>query len=159
MTASDDATPVELLAKLAKGRRASARMVVEEETSAAPSAAPRSPHEMLDYWGWQTCNEFGFFQSAGSEESPFHPLNSTLSVDYYLQQCKDAYKLPHPFTAVPTDFTNVRDIPYPRPSAWRSDGLSGARSRTTGRARWAPRAWSCRTARWTRGTRSRWSSP
>ena len=110
-------------------------------------------------WTWQTCNEFGFFQSAGSEESPFHPLNSTLSVDYYLQQCKDAYKLPHPFTAVPTDFTNVRDIPYPRPSAWRSDRLSGARSRTTGRARWAPRAWSCRTARWTRGTRSRWSSP
>ena len=66
-------------------------------------------------WTWQTCNEFGFFQSAGSEESPFHPLNSTLSVDYYLQQCKDAYKLPHPFTAVPTDFTNVRDTPTRAP--------------------------------------------
>ena len=60
--ATAGATPVELLAKLAKGRRASARMV-EEETSAPPSAAPRSPHEMLDYWGWQTCNEFGFYQT------------------------------------------------------------------------------------------------
>ena len=79
-------------------------------------------------WTWQTCNEFGFFQSAGSEESPFHPLNSTLSVDYYLQQCKDAYKLPHPFTAVPTDFTNVRDIPY---SCTRPPGaLMASRART-----------------------------
>ena len=27
------------------------------------SAAARSPHETLDYWGYQTCTEFGFYQT------------------------------------------------------------------------------------------------
>jgi hypothetical protein len=69
-------------------------------------------------WTYQTCNEFGFFQSAGSIESPFHPLAAVLNVSYYLQLCNDAF---HPYQAgegkdestaaapdvsVPVDFTN-----------------------------------------------------
>ena len=70
-------------------------------------------------WTWQTCNEFGFFQSAGGIESPFHHLATTMGVDYYLQICQDAYKLtppptlgsesvssPAPKWSVPTGFTN-----------------------------------------------------
>jgi hypothetical protein len=67
-------------------------------------------------WTYQTCNEFGFYQTAGSEESPFHVLAAPLNVSYYLQQCADAYQ---PVTtdgsdgvrwtslpSVPVDFTN-----------------------------------------------------
>lgn len=36
------------------------------EAAAAASDAPfdeDSPHAFLDYWGWQTCTEFGFYQT------------------------------------------------------------------------------------------------
>jgi hypothetical protein len=58
-------------------------------------------------WTWQTCNEFGFFQTAGSVESPFHPLASALDLQYYRTLCQDAYGLSHAQNfSVPTGFTN-----------------------------------------------------
>jgi hypothetical protein len=70
------------------------------DNSYTKSLGPLKNHtwgESMDrQWTWQTCNEFGFFQSAGGVESPFHPLAKVLSVDYYLQICQDAYKLPPP---------------------------------------------------------------
>ncbi|MDA8639337.1 hypothetical protein N9L31_00040 [bacterium] len=45
-------------------------------------------------WTWQTCSEFGFFQSAGGVESPFHVLGDLLDVNYSLQLCEDVYGVP-----------------------------------------------------------------
>jgi hypothetical protein len=42
-------------------------------------------------WVWQTCNEFGYYQSASSADEPFSSFVH-LSLDYYLQQCKDVYE-------------------------------------------------------------------
>eukprot|EP01052_Picozoa_sp_SAG31_P017287 SAG31_NODE_1177_length_9532_cov_6.655465_2_plen_155_part_00 len=60
----------------------------------------------------QTCNEFGFFQTAGGIESPFHLLADVLNVQWYLQLCKDVYEqaggstlVGHNWT-VPADKTN-----------------------------------------------------
>ena len=52
-------TPVERLAELANGQRRA------HEESATPADAPPVSrlHATLDYWGWQTCNEFGFYQT------------------------------------------------------------------------------------------------
>ena len=62
MTGGEAASPLHRLAKLAshweKERvEAEAVKLVEEEKRAT------SPHELLDYWGYQTCTEFGFYQT------------------------------------------------------------------------------------------------
>merc|ERR1719506_72608 len=68
MTGGEAASPLHRLAKLAshweKERvEAEAVKLVEEEKRAT------SPHELVDYWGYQTCTEFGFYQTCevGSE--------------------------------------------------------------------------------------------
>ena len=48
-------------------------------------------HKMARQWTYQTCNEFGFFQTAGSSESPFYPLAHVLNVTYYLSLCRDSF--------------------------------------------------------------------
>jgi hypothetical protein len=39
-------------------------------------------------WTYQTCVEFGFFQSTDSNRQPF---GSTVPVDFYVKQCKDIF--------------------------------------------------------------------
>eukprot|EP01028_Stygiella_incarcerata_P009784 TRINITY_DN472_c0_g1_i1.p1 TRINITY_DN472_c0_g1~~TRINITY_DN472_c0_g1_i1.p1 ORF type:complete len:505 (+),score=103.36 TRINITY_DN472_c0_g1_i1:82-1515(+) len=52
-----------------------------QETSAARS------------WVFQTCTEFGFYQSASSSKQPF---SSRISLEWYVQQCQDIYKTSGP---------------------------------------------------------------
>ena len=39
-------------------------------------------------WTYQTCIEFGFFQST---DSPNHPFGQTVPADFYIDQCKDIF--------------------------------------------------------------------
>ena len=39
-------------------------------------------------WTYQTCVEFGFFQSTDSKMQPF---GETVPVEFYVQQCKDIF--------------------------------------------------------------------
>ena len=66
MVGNSSATPLELLATLSnkqlaakKAEEAAEAMVVVEDKEEDVS----SPHSFLDYWGWQTCTEFGFYQT------------------------------------------------------------------------------------------------
>jgi len=42
-------------------------------------------------WTYQTCNEFGYFQTADSENQPFHSWNATLGLDFYKSLCTAAF--------------------------------------------------------------------
>ena len=67
MAANDTKTNVERLAVLRNGgagaRAAAARAAEASAVEEEAAAAARSPHETLDYWGYQTCTEFGFYQT------------------------------------------------------------------------------------------------
>jgi len=60
-------TPLERLSTLAGGPGAAAASVDQPGGDDARAAEPPSqlghPHRVLDYWGWQTCTEFGFYQT------------------------------------------------------------------------------------------------
>eukprot|EP00026_Physarum_polycephalum_P007814 Phypoly_transcript_07882.p1 GENE.Phypoly_transcript_07882~~Phypoly_transcript_07882.p1 ORF type:complete len:357 (+),score=62.90 Phypoly_transcript_07882:459-1529(+) len=49
-----------------------------------PAAASRS-------WTWQTCVEYGYFQTGSASEQPFSPL---ISLEWFLQQCNDIFGVP-----------------------------------------------------------------
>lgn len=53
---------------------------------AAPAAA--SPHETLDYWGYQTCTEFGFYQTCEVGSGCFFTqgLDTLASSDSFCEQ-------------------------------------------------------------------------
>jgi hypothetical protein len=42
-------------------------------------------------WVWQTCNEFGFYQSTDSDTVTNSFTGSDISLDWYVQQCAQAY--------------------------------------------------------------------
>ncbi|EFA80323.1 Putative serine protease [Heterostelium album PN500] len=39
-------------------------------------------------WTWQTCTEYGYFQTS---ESPNQPFSSSITLDWFLQQCADIF--------------------------------------------------------------------
>jgi len=41
-------------------------------------------------WTYQTCNEFGYYQTTTSQKNPFAPLKY-VTLDFYLDQCKNLY--------------------------------------------------------------------
>ena len=43
-------------------------------------------------WYYQTCNEFGYFQTTTSKEQPFHALTQ-LTTDSYLRICREVYNM------------------------------------------------------------------
>jgi pimeloyl-ACP methyl ester carboxylesterase len=53
-------------------------------------------------WMWQTCTEFGFYQTAESSKQPFSPR---ISLQFNVQQCADIYGLPGMTPDV--DYTNL----------------------------------------------------
>lgn len=57
--------------------------VYRNEDQSARSASGRA-------WIWQTCTEFGYFQSTDSTAQPFSPGN-LLPVQYYIDLCTDLY--------------------------------------------------------------------
>jgi hypothetical protein len=63
-------------------------MITEMNNTNAQSdvAAARS-------WTWQTCTEYGYFQTGDSKAQPF---SSTISLPWFLKQCKDIFG--YPFT-------------------------------------------------------------
>lgn len=89
MAAAGNASGLERLATLAKlaARRNAAADAVElapppVEALKARAAAVDSPplHQQLDYWGWQTCNEFGFVNAlTGPNSAPRQPLPRLLT--------------------------------------------------------------------------------
>jgi len=42
-------------------------------------------------WTYQTCNEFGYFQTADSEATPWFGMEAYLGTDYYLELCEAAF--------------------------------------------------------------------
>jgi len=42
-------------------------------------------------WTWQTCTEYGYFQTG---DSPSQPFSNTITLDWYLKQCNDIFGSP-----------------------------------------------------------------
>jgi len=57
---------------------------MQDTDPTSPSAAGRS-------WTWQTCTEFGYFQTGEGDNQPF---SDTISLEWYLRQCNDIFGLP-----------------------------------------------------------------
>ena len=60
-----------------------------------PTSAGRS-------WTWQTCTEFGYYQTGESARQPF---SSKISLDWFVQQCADIFGVPGLTPAI--DATNA----------------------------------------------------
>jgi len=52
---------------------------------------PSNPFAASRTWTWQTCIEFGYFQTGSSSNQPF---SSMISLEWFLQQCNDIFGLP-----------------------------------------------------------------
>jgi len=42
-------------------------------------------------WTWQTCTEYGYFQTGDASDQPF---SNTITLEYFLQQCNDIFGFP-----------------------------------------------------------------
>jgi len=62
----------------------------------APGAAGRS-------WTYQTCVEYGYYQTVESSTVPFSKL---INLDYFLGMCKDVYGIDKDHPAISVDYTN-----------------------------------------------------
>eukprot|EP01127_Copromyxa_protea_P001793 TRINITY_DN11708_c0_g1_i1.p1 TRINITY_DN11708_c0_g1~~TRINITY_DN11708_c0_g1_i1.p1 ORF type:complete len:477 (-),score=110.62 TRINITY_DN11708_c0_g1_i1:102-1532(-) len=49
---------------------------------------PKSPDAAGRTWTWQTCNEFGFYQTGEFHTQPF---SSQISLDYFIKMCQEAF--------------------------------------------------------------------
>jgi hypothetical protein len=63
----------------------------------APTAAGRS-------WTYQTCVEYGYYQTVESGDVPFSKL---INLDYFLGMCKDVYGVDTKSPALSVDYTNA----------------------------------------------------
>jgi len=63
----------------------------------APSAAGRS-------WTYQTCTEYGYYQTVESSSVPFSKL---INLDYFLGMCKDVYGIDKSHPKASVDYTNM----------------------------------------------------
>jgi len=62
----------------------------------APSASGRS-------WMYQTCVEYGYYQTVESSDVPFSKL---INLEYFLGMCKDVYGIDKNHPAISVDYTN-----------------------------------------------------
>ena len=94
------------LARLAGG----GSLYLGEETRTAPDASTApvaaTAHEQLDYWGWQTCTEFGFYQTCEIGSICFYTqgLNLLPDMDDF---CKVDYGIAQEQIARSIDATNA----------------------------------------------------
>jgi len=51
----------------------------------------KDPNNNMRPWTYQTCNEFGYFQTASSKENPFVNWEKWLDLQFYFDICKEAY--------------------------------------------------------------------
>jgi hypothetical protein len=49
---------------------------------------PKNPNAAGRAWTWQTCNEFGYFQTGSGSNIPFSKL---ITLDYYTSLCLDVF--------------------------------------------------------------------
>lgn len=49
---------------------------------------PKNPNAAGRAWTWQTCNEFGYFQTGSGSNIPFSRL---ITLDYYMAMCRDVF--------------------------------------------------------------------
>lgn len=47
-----------------------------------------TPYSDARSWTWQTCSQFGYFQST---DSPYQPFGNGIPVQYYIQMCNDVF--------------------------------------------------------------------
>ena len=102
MAGPESKTPLERLSTLAggPGRRRALRTVEEAETeeaqrrveqpavdSARGAERPTSPHATYDYWGYQTCTEFGFYQTCEVGSNCFF-TQGLMTLDQFTPMCK-----------------------------------------------------------------------
>ena len=68
-------TDVQRLAHLARGQDVGEDARAARRRARAVDGSASSPHEVLDYWGWQTCTEFGFYQTYTTAQRPSPPAH------------------------------------------------------------------------------------
>lgn len=55
------------------------------------AAIQKDPSNNMRPWTYQTCNEFGYYQTADSPTQPFHPWASSLDMDFYRALCYEGF--------------------------------------------------------------------
>jgi hypothetical protein len=80
---SDNVASLAAVAKASPASAAALSSARPAERSASCDASPRTrgAHEELDYWGWQTCTEFGFYQTCDLGSNCFYTQGLNLLPD------------------------------------------------------------------------------
>eukprot|EP01132_Coremiostelium_polycephalum_P010268 gene10268-12595_t len=75
---------------------------MQDTSIGGPNSASRS-------WFWQTCTEYGYYQTG---DSPNQPFSSSITLEYFLQQCEDIFGYPNltPNTQWILDLYGGKDI-------------------------------------------------
>lgn len=65
--------------------------VAWNSTIAYMTATAKDPTNNMRPWVYQTCNEFGYFQTADSKNQPFYAFKEWLGVSYYEKICRASF--------------------------------------------------------------------
>jgi len=64
---------------------------------------PTNPNAAGRSWTYQTCGEYGYYQTVESDDVPF---SKRITLDYFLGMCKDVYGIDPSSPAKSVDYTN-----------------------------------------------------
>ncbi len=94
-TTPDGTTPYQRLAKLtsifAEQNGEKCQDVSYKASIAYLSETKPDPTNAARGWVYQTCNEFGYYQTADSPNQPFYAFKDALGLDFSRKMCYDAY--------------------------------------------------------------------
>jgi len=62
-----------------------------EDSIALMKNPKKDPANNMRPWTYQTCNEFGYFQTANSTAHPFYNWTKWLTGDFYMDICREAF--------------------------------------------------------------------
>jgi len=65
---------------------------------------PTGPDVSSRSWFWQTCTEFGYYQTGESANQPF---SSQITLDFFISVCKDAYNISSSTISTGVEATNI----------------------------------------------------
>jgi len=75
----------------------------EDTLSSLKKTDPSNPDAAGRSWTYQTCVEYGYYQTVESSTVPF---SKRITLDYFLTMCKDLYGIEKTSPAISVDYTN-----------------------------------------------------
>jgi len=75
----------------------------DDEIAELKNTDPTAPGASGRSWMYQTCVEYGYYQTVESSDVPFSKL---IDLNYFLGMCNDVYGIPKSSPAISVDYTN-----------------------------------------------------